>query len=317
MKKNYSKFLMAAALSVAAVCGMQAQNVVLEENFDKLEKAVDENGKPLYGKNPWTGIDADGVKYNPNYTGIQNDGRVDDLNGWSSRTTYMYACRGYIRFSKTSYGGDLVSPKFASLTQPTDVKLSWQGIGYTSNQILNADGSYKSGLVHDYQYYCVAVLGAGEIEGAKKTLDVAYKDADMNDVTIKAAVIEIPTDAFITMDTLQAWTFEGTKNELTIKGATAETQVAFMSVIPSFGTKTTNYVLEGMPADPNAPHGVNVKVNRVIIDNVKVVTVPASGINDVTAAAATQVKARKVVENGQVYIIAGDKKYNVMGAEVK
>ncbi len=316
MKKNYSKILMAAALSVAAVCGMQAQKVVLEENFDKLENAVDENGKPLYGKNPWTGTDADGVEYNPNYNGIQSDGHVEDLNGWSSHTTYMYACRGYIRFSKTGYGGDLVSPKFASLTEPTDVKLSWQGIGYTSNQKLNADGSYKSGLVHDYQCYCVAVLGAGEIEGAKKSMAVAYKDADMNDITVKAALIEIPTDAFITMDTLQAWGFEGTKNELTIKGATAETQVAFMSVLPSFGTKCTNYVLEGLPAaDPNAPHGVNVKVNRVIIDNVKVVTAPASGINDVTAA--KEVKARKVIENGQVYIIAGDKKYNVMGAEVK
>lgn len=40
-----------------------------------------------------------------------------------------------------------------------------------------------------------------------------------------------------------------------------------------------------------------------------------SGVNDITATG--EVKARKVIENGQVYIIAGDKKYNVMGAEVK
>ncbi|MDO4511269.1 MAG: hypothetical protein Q4B68_05565 [Bacteroidales bacterium] len=40
-----------------------------------------------------------------------------------------------------------------------------------------------------------------------------------------------------------------------------------------------------------------------------------TGINDVNAA--NDVKVRKVVENGQVYIINGDAKYNVMGAQVK
>lgn len=45
------------------------------------------------------------------------------------------------------------------------------------------------------------------------------------------------------------------------------------------------------------------------------ITATSSGINDVNAA--QTVKARKVIENGQIYIIAGDKKYNVMGAEVK
>ena len=120
MKKNYSKFLMTAALAFAAVCGAQAEEqVVLQENFDKLE-AVTEAGIHKYGKNPWTGKDVEGVEYQPNYNTIQTDGNVADLNGWSSRTTYMYACQGFVRISKTSYGGDLVSPKFASLTKPTD-----------------------------------------------------------------------------------------------------------------------------------------------------------------------------------------------------
>ena len=46
-------------------------------------------------------------------------------------------------------------------------------------------------------------------------------------------------------------------------------------------------------------------------------TLPAeqTGINDVNAA--NDVKVRKVYENGQVYIIKGDVKYNVMGAQVK
>ena len=50
-------------------------------------------------------------------------------------------------------------------------------------------------------------------------------------------------------------------------------------------------------------------------DSEFIVTATASGVNDITATG--EVKARKVIENGQIYIIAGDKKYNVMGAQVK
>ena len=138
----------------------------------------------------------------------------------------------------------------------------------------------------------------------------------MNDIEVNAALVKIPTDCFVTMDTLQAWTFEGTKNELTIKGATAETQVVFMSTLPNFTkTKTTDYSTAEMPLDENAPHGVNKKVNRVIFDNIKVVVADPSGVNDINVA--KEVKVRKVIENGQVLIISGDKKYNLMGAEVK
>ena len=132
MKKIYSKVLVSAFVAASSFFGAQAEEVVvLQENFDKLETAM-EAGVHKYGKNPWTGKDVEGVEYQPNYNTIQTDGNVADLNGWSSRTTYMYACQGFIRISKTSFGGDLVSPKFASLSKPTDVKLSWQGIGYTS-----------------------------------------------------------------------------------------------------------------------------------------------------------------------------------------
>ena len=316
MKKIYSKVLVSAFVAASSFFGAQAEEVVvLQENFDKLETAM-EAGVHKYGKNPWTGKDVEGVEYQPNYTTIQTDGNVADLNGWSSRTTYMYACQGFIRISKTSFGGDLVSPKFASLSKPTDVKLSWQGIGYTSLIKLDEAGEYKSGGVHDHQYYYVAVLGAGEIEGASKMNKVAYKDENMNDIEVNAALVKIPTDCFVTMDTLQAWTFEGTKNELTIKGATAETQVVFMSTLPNFTkTKTTDYSTAEMPLDENAPHGVNKKVNRVIFDNIKVVVADPSGVNDINVA--KEVKVRKVIENGQVLIISGDKKYNLMGAEVK
>ena len=313
MKKNYAKFIVSAAVAVASVFGAQAEEVVvLQENFDKLE-ALTDAGVHKYSKNPWTGTDAEGVSYQPNFTNFQTDGNVDDLNGWSSRTTYLYPCQGFVRISKTNYGGDLLSPKFSALNEPTDVKLSWQGIGYTSNVTLNEDGSYKSGLVHDYQYYLVAVLGAGEIDGVQ-LVDAKYLDENKGAMDVKAYAVNIPTDCFITMDTLQAWSFEGTKNEITIKGATAETQVAFFSTIPA--VKTTAYATEAMPIATDAPHGTNNKVNRVIFDNIKVsYEKEVTGVNDINAA--KEVKARKVMENGQIYIIAGDKKYNVMGAEVK
>ena len=39
-----------------------------------------------------------------------------------------------------------------------------------------------------------------------------------------------------------------------------------------------------------------------------------TGVTDITS---TEVKAKKVIENGQVVIIKGDKKYNLMGVEIK
>ena len=313
MKKIYSKVLVSAFVAASSFFGAQAEEVVvLQENFNKLE-VLTEAGIHKYGKNPWTKTDAEGVEYQPNYTNIQTDGNVADLNGWSSRTSYMYACQGFVRISKTNNGGDLISPKFASLTEATDVKLSWQGIGYSSVFNFNADGSYKSGGTHDYQYYGVTVLGAGEIEGAAKTTKVNYFDAEGKALVVDAAVVEIPSDCFITGDTLQAWGFEGTKNELTIKGATAETQVVFLSLIPK--VKTTDYTTAEFPIATDAPHKVNKGANRVIFDNIKVVVADPSGVNDINVA--KEVKVRKVIENGQVLIISGDKKYNLMGAEVK
>lgn len=49
-----------------------------------------------------------------------------------------------------------------------------------------------------------------------------------------------------------------------------------------------------------------------------VITFPAEAPTAITDVTETKtVKAVKVIENGQVYIVAGDKKYNMMGAEVK
>ncbi|MDO4512321.1 MAG: hypothetical protein Q4B68_10965 [Bacteroidales bacterium] len=308
MKKNYLKIFAAALMAVGSLCAQAEEVVVLEENFDNLENAM-KDGKHLLSKNPWTGTDAEGVSYQPNFTNFTNDGHGELLNGWSSVTGYLYPCQGFVRISKTNYGGDLVSPALSALNKATDVQLSYQAIGYTSNVTLAEDGSYKSGLKHDYQFYCVGVIGGGEIEGATKTKTLTFAGAE-----VTCAVMEVPTNSFITMDTTAAWGFEGTKKQLTIKGATGSTQIVFASMIP--GVKTTTYATTEFPIATDAEHGVNNAVNRIIFDNIKVSyeEVPTA-VEDINAAVAP--KTRKVIENGQVYIIAGDKKFNVMGAEVK
>ena len=62
MKKIYSKVLVSAFVAASSFFGAQAEEVVvLQENFDKLETAM-EAGVHKYGKNPWTGKDVEGVR---------------------------------------------------------------------------------------------------------------------------------------------------------------------------------------------------------------------------------------------------------------
>ena len=83
MKKIYSKVLVSAFVAASSFFGAQAEEVVvLQENFNKLE-VLTEAGIHKYGKNPWTKTDAEGVEYQPNYTNIQTDGNVADLNEFS------------------------------------------------------------------------------------------------------------------------------------------------------------------------------------------------------------------------------------------
>lgn len=274
-----------ALLGVAGVASaINTGDVVLSENWDKLYNAVDANGKNVFSMNPWTGADVNGVTYQPNYKTISTTDYLSLLDGWSSRSTYMYACRGFVRISKTKYGGDLLSPALTALGNDTaDLVLNYQGIGYTSTITLTDSGTYSKGGVHDYQAYYVIVLGDGEItSGATKMQDkILYADADGNATYYKGAQIEIPTDAFINpLDTTEAWSNANTKVSLKIKGATAKTQIAFVASEYKTTPKKSDPEI-----DPNAPHGTNANVCRVILDNISVsVDNVATAVNDVNAA---------------------------------
>ena len=81
------KFLLSlvALLGVAGTASaINVGDVVLSENWDKLYNAVDANGKNVFSLNPWTGADANGVSYQPNFTDLSKSEYLPLLNGWAS-----------------------------------------------------------------------------------------------------------------------------------------------------------------------------------------------------------------------------------------
>lgn len=97
-------------------------------------------------------------------------------------------------------------------------------------------------------------------------------------------------------------------------------EVAFKaSVTPIYVAKVTNAqnvenleeatVVSAAPAEAAYVALRGNTAEKIIEDGI------VTGINDITTSDAP--KARKVIENGQVYIICGERKFNVMGAEIK
>ena len=74
--------------------------------------------------------------------------------GWTSYSSWAYGGHGYIKLGKTNYNGDIVSPALTKLKKPTDVKVTFQSMGYIS----------KTG-VKDASIVKVGVIGPGEVNG--------------------------------------------------------------------------------------------------------------------------------------------------------
>lgn len=64
---------------------------------------------------------------------------------------------------------------------------------------------------------------------------------------------------------------------------------------------------------PATAEGTYVALNGKPADHIKDGSIP-TGVTDITTLAP---RARKVIENGEIHIICGDRKYNVMGAEIR
>lgn len=92
---------------------------------------------------------------------------------------------------------------------------------------------------------------------------------------------------------MEAWSNANTKVTLKIKGATAKTQIAFVASEYKTLPKKTDPEI-----DPNAPHGTNDKVCRVVLDNIKITV-------DRMVTAVDNVNAAKAVKHITYYNLQG------------
>ncbi len=135
--------------------------------------------------------------------------------GWSCQllasdnTPLLYARQGFVKLGKTSYGGDLVSPKLAAITGTVNLKVTFKAAAYIS-----AGGTIDPHVLN------VEILGAGT---------ASTSSFNVNNIPNKQSEDDAGVVNNIWADD-RAYTF-------TVTGATANTQIRFVSSIP---TGTTN-----------------------------------------------------------------------------
>lgn len=134
-------------------------------------------------------------------------------HGWTSRSGWCYSRPGFIKLGKTSYGGDVVSPKLASITGSRDVVVSFKATAYIS----------KGGAKDDNTLY-VGVLGDGTLEGG---VTVNYAGADLKFVSF--TIDNYPNSSNMENGTdYDVWAPALAERTITVKGATANTQLVFL-----------------------------------------------------------------------------------------
>lgn len=164
-----------------------AGDVILEENFDWLS----------YGDAIFYAYS--GEKRMDSWTSDElAHGWTSTENEFSSNQQIVYARQGFVKLGKTSYGGDLISPKLAELDQESTVKVSFKAVPYQT----------KGGTQDDHILKINAV-GAGVASVSSFTVD------NWPDYTLD------PNCTLI-------WDEERSHYEFTITGATSETQIRFL-----------------------------------------------------------------------------------------
>ena len=139
---------------------------------------------------------------------VDGETRFDDwaeTRGWEStvnpiekKTPLTYARQGFVKLGKTSYGGDLISPKLNGVQGTQDLIVSFKAVPYQT-----AAGT------RDATNLKVNVIGPGEVSVSEFTID-NWPDynADPNCIAI--------------------WQAPEATRSFVIKGATAETQIRFL-----------------------------------------------------------------------------------------
>lgn len=122
---------------------------------------------------------------------------VNTIEG-SGNQALVYARQGFVKLGKTSYGGDLISPKFSDVKGTKNLEVKFKAIPYQT----------KAGA-RDGTLLKVNIIGPGTINKEEFTID-NWPDYDLDPSS---------TDA---------WKESKAERSFTITGATAETQIRFL-----------------------------------------------------------------------------------------
>lgn len=110
----------------------------------------------------------------------------------------LYARQGFVKIGKTSYGGDLISPKLKGVAGTQNVTVSFKAVPYQTK-----------GGARDGNVLRINVIGPGTVNVDKFVID-NWPDYD--------------TDP----ECVEIWKTPGTTRTFTITGATADTQIQFL-----------------------------------------------------------------------------------------
>lgn len=135
--------------------------------------------------------------------------------GWESYSNWAYGGHGYVKLGKTNYNGDIVSPALTKLKKPTNVKVTFQSMGYIS-----ATGVKDNSIVK------VCVVGPGEVNGDE------VKSISINGATYRC--VRFVNTVFPNSqnnehgEDYDPWAEPDTYHTFTITGATSETRIIFV-----------------------------------------------------------------------------------------
>ena len=156
---------------------------------------------------------------------------ADEMShGWTSKSGWCYARPGFIKLGKTSYGGDVVSPKLSSVIGTQNVKLTFKATAYIS-----AGGTLDTNILY------VGVLGSGSVSGTSTTVN--YAGTDMSFATF--SISNYPNSSKVENGAdYDVWASEIATRELIITGVTADTQLVFLGGLydAALGTNNKNRI---------------------------------------------------------------------------
>lgn len=186
-----------SGVSTTALITQKDESLIFTDNFSWLQEGDE---KPTY-ETPEIRID------------LWND--AEKAMGWQSLATLAYGGRGYVKLGKTNYNGDILSPALTKLKKPTNVKVTFQSMGYVS-----------AGGVKDASVVKVGVVGPGEVNGDDvKTISI--KGATYRCVRFVNTVFPNSQKNEYGED-YDPWAQPESYHSFTITGATAETRIIFV-----------------------------------------------------------------------------------------